>query len=249
MDFGVTGRAVIITGASRGIGRALAGSLSSHGARLGLIARDEGALKELASQLPADVAIAPCDVTDDMSVEAAVGQIAGELGGVDSMVINAGIAPESHRAHNLRADAWRRVLEVNLTGAFLSARAGYRHLAASGRGKIVFISSVMARSPRRGVSAYAASKAGMEGLARALAADWARDHICVNAVAPGFFDVGLGAEFAGSRTLSEQVRSRVLLGRFGEPAELATSVMFLIGDGSGYLTGQTLGVDGGYGPN
>jgi len=139
------------------------------------------------------------------------------------------------------------VLEVNLTGGFLTARAAYPHLVASGRGRLVLTSSVMARAPRRGLAAYAASKAGLEGLTRALAADWAGDGIRVNSVAPGFIDAGLGSAFAESDRLREQVCGKAALGRLGDAAELVNALVFLAGDGSEYLTGHIMAVDGGYG--
>jgi NAD(P)-dependent dehydrogenase (short-subunit alcohol dehydrogenase family) len=243
----LAGRVVAVTGASRGLGQALAEELSRQGARVGLLARDGEALEVLAKRLDTDAAPVPCDVADPAAVTAAMDRVAVALGGLDSLVVNAGISPGAHRAHNTPVDLWRQVLDVNLTGAFLAARAAHPHLAASGRGRVVLTSSVMARLPRAGLCAYAASKSGIEGLARALAADWAGDGICVNAVAPGFYDAGLGAVFADSDRLRSQVLSRVPLGRFGAAGELAAVVAFLASDASSYLTGHVLAVDGGYG--
>lgn len=139
------------------------------------------------------------------------------------------------------------MVDVNLTGTFLTARAAHRHLARSRAGRMVLVSSVMARVPRHGVSAYAASKAGVEGLARALAVDWATDSIPVNAVAPGFFNAGMGAVVEQNERYREQVLVRTPLSRLGEVPELASAVLFLAGESAGYLTGHTLAVDGGYG--
>jgi NAD(P)-dependent dehydrogenase (short-subunit alcohol dehydrogenase family) len=138
-------------------------------------------------------------------------------------------------------------IDVNLTGAFITAKAAHPYLAASGRGRLVLTSSVMARLPRRGLSAYAASKAALEGLTRSLAVDWASDGICVIATAPGFFSAGLGTEFMQSDRLEGQVTARTAVGRFGDATELAEVTGFLAGDSSGYLTGHVLAVDGGYG--
>ena len=247
MDTGIAGRAVVITGASRGLGAAAAELFAKQGADIGLIARDTEALDALAERLPTRVAAAGCDVADEQALAGAFDRIAGELGRVDSVVVNAGISPAAHRAHRLSTTDWKAVLEVNLTGGFLTARAAYPHLAASGRGRLVLTSSVMARSPRRGLAAYAASKAGLEGLTRALAVDWAGDGIRVNSVAPGFFDTGLGAVFAESDRLRAQVVGKTALGRFGDAAELVNTLLFLAGDGAEYLTGHVLAVDGGYG--
>jgi NAD(P)-dependent dehydrogenase (short-subunit alcohol dehydrogenase family) len=238
---------VVITGASRGLGAVLARTFAEHDAQLGLLARDGDALRDLAAELPTEAVPIPCDITDEAAVIAAFKQVAQHFGAVDSVVANAGIAPGSHRAQNLDLETWRAVLDVNLTGTFTTARAAYEPLAASGRGRLVLTSSIMAAQPRRGLSAYAASKAGCEGLARALAADWAQDNICVNAVAPGFFEIGLGAAFAGSERLSEQIQGRTPFHRFGAPTELANVVLFLASDSASYLTGHTLSVNGGYG--
>lgn len=246
-DDGLANRVVVITGASRGIGRLLAESFAAAGASLGLLARDGVAVKELAGTLPTDCVPVTCDVSDHSAVVDAFAQIAEDLGGVDSVVANAGIALASDRAHNLPVETWRSVIDVNLTGTFLTARAAYPYLAASGTGRLVLTSSVMARAPRRGVSAYAASKAGIEGLTRALAADWAPDGIGVNAIAPGFFDAGLGTAFKGVDRLQKQVLSRTPIGRFGRPEEFAEAVRFLAGERCSYLTGHILEVDGGYG--
>lgn len=246
----IEGRTVVITGASRGVGRALAETFAGHGARLGLLARGVADLEALQEQLAgkgAEVVARACDVSDLGQVQAAFAQIADRLGGIDSVVVNAGISPVAKRAQNLPLDAWHDVLRVNLTGSFVTALAAHPHLARSGRGRLVFTTSVMAAAPRRGLSAYAASKAGIEGLTRALAADWAGDGILVNAVAPGFIAAGLGTAFAASPRLTDEVTSRTLLGRFGDPAELAAAYVFLAGDTCAYLTGQVLHVDGGYG--
>jgi NAD(P)-dependent dehydrogenase (short-subunit alcohol dehydrogenase family) len=246
----VAGRVVVITGASRGVGRALAEAFAHEGAHLGLLARDAVALASLTGDLASDgcdVLCAPCDVSNPSTLTAAFRHVVDHFGQVDSVIVNAGVSPAAHRAHNLPIEAWNEVLRVNLTGGFVTARAAYPHLARSQRGRLVFTSSVMARSPRRGLSAYAASKAGLEGLTRALAADWAADGICVNAVAPGFFETGLGSAFHTSPRLRDQVEGRTPLGRFGMPRELASAFLFLAGDASGYVTGHVMSVDGGYG--
>jgi NAD(P)-dependent dehydrogenase (short-subunit alcohol dehydrogenase family) len=243
----LAGRVVVITGASRGIGLVLAEAFARGGASLGLMARDAVALKEVAGRLPAPALPVPCDVSNEDAVRDGFREVAEKFGGVDSLVANAGISPAAHRGHNLSPEVWREVVEVNLTGSFLTAAAAYPYLAESGRGRIVFTSSVMARAPRRGLSAYAASKAGIAGLTRALAVDWAGDGICVNAVAPGFFETGLGAAFREAERLEAQVLARTPLGRFGKDREIADTVGFLAGDASSYLTGHVLAVDGGYG--
>lgn len=243
----VTGRTVVITGASRGLGKVLAESFAKEGARLGLLARNGDALAALAATLPSDTITLPCDVTSPDDVDEAFARVAARFGGVDAVVANAGITLSTRRSQNLPIDAWRRTLEVNLTGAFFTARAAHRYLAESRAGRMVLISSVMARVPRHGVSAYAASKAGVEGLARALAADWATDAITVNAVAPGWFSTGMGEVLERNERFREQVLVRTPATRLGDPPELGAAVLFLAGETSGYITGHTLAIDGGYG--
>lgn len=243
----VTGRTVVVTGASRGLGRVLAESLAKEGARLGLLARDGDALDELAASLPVETMVVPCDVSVPDEVDDAFERVADRFGGIDSVIANAGVTLENRRAQNLSVDAWRRTLDINLTGSFLTARAAHRWLARSRDGRLVLVSSVMARAPRHGVSAYAAAKAGVEGLARALAVDWATDAIMVNAVAPGFFTAGMGEVVQRHERYREQVLVRTPMSRLGEPPELVSAVLFLAGDGAGFITGHTLAVDGGYG--
>lgn len=244
---GVDDRVVVITGASRGVGAVLARSFAEHGARLALLARDIEALEKLAAELPAETLPVSCDISDEKAAFEAFDRIGQHFGGIDSVIANAGIALSSDRAQNFDLPTWRRMIDINLTGSFITAQASYEYLADSSRGRLVMTSSVTASKPRRGSCAYGASKAGTEGLTRALAADWARDQICVNAVAPGFFEIGLGSAFAGNPRLREQIETRTSLGRFGHPRELADVVLFLAGDRASYLSGHVLAADGGYG--
>ncbi|WP_165368348.1 SDR family NAD(P)-dependent oxidoreductase, partial [Phytoactinopolyspora endophytica] len=235
----LAGRVTVITGASRGIGVELAHACATEGSRLGLLARSAVPLEDLAREVPTEALPVSCDVSDEASVAGAFARVAQRFGVIDSVIANAGIAPQSHRAHKMDLKGWNQILNVNLTGTFLTARYAHRYLAASGRGRLVTVSSVMARSPRRGISAYVASKAGIEGLTRALAVDWATDGIMVNAVAPGFFEIGLGTDFASSDVLRDQIVSRTPMGRFGRTADLAGAVVYLAGDTAGSVTGQT----------
>ncbi|TNC19272.1 SDR family NAD(P)-dependent oxidoreductase [Amycolatopsis alkalitolerans] len=258
MGFGLKDRVVVVTGATRGVGQALASAFACEGVRLGLLARDARALADVAGRLPAEVVPAACEVSDADAVAEAFDQIADRWGRVDSVVVNAGlsltprhsdgdISLEPRRVQNLPLPTWHRLLAVNLTGAFLTVRAAYQHLLPSHRGRVVFVSSVMARTPRHGVSGYAASKAGVEGLTRAVAADWAADNICVNAVAPGFINAGRGRIVSGSGPMQDDVLPRIPFRRLGTATELANTVLFLAGDAAGFLTGQVIAVDGGYG--
>ncbi|HEY7596988.1 MAG TPA: SDR family NAD(P)-dependent oxidoreductase [Actinophytocola sp.] len=245
MDF--TGRTVVITGASRGFGRALAECFAKQGAQLGLLARDGTALADLAAALPTHTVAVSCDVTDADAVSDAFERIAARFEGIDAVVANAGVTLGNKRAQNLPVDVWRKVIDVNLTGAYLTARAAHPYLARSRSARLVLVSSCMARTPRHGVSAYAVSKAGVEGLAKALAVDWAADSITVNAVAPGFLNVGMGAVVDQNERYREQVLVRTPASRLGDVHEVVDTVLFLAGEAASYITGHTLAVDGGYG--
>ncbi|WP_435119133.1 SDR family NAD(P)-dependent oxidoreductase [Amycolatopsis thermoflava] len=240
-------RVVVITGASRGIGAELARDFAEHGAELGLLARDQDALARLTSELPGRPLPLACDVRDEVALDVAFRKIAERFGEIHSVVANAGVALESRRAHNVELKTWLDTLDANLTGSFLTARAAFPHLSATRRGRLVLTSSVMAKHPRPGLSPYVASKAGVEGLTRALATDWAREGVCVNAVSPGFFRMGLGAPFESQERLKSQVESRITLGHCGEPEDIAGVVRFLASDAARYINGQVVAVDGGYG--
>lgn len=244
----VHGRVAVVTGASRGIGRAMTHELARRGARVGMVARDEVALKDAASRMDGEVFPFACDVTDPDGIAAAFEAFGARWDRVDSVIVNAGMVGRGARIQHLDVETWHQVHAVNLTGAFLTARAAHAGLARSTRGgRMVLVSSVMGRVPRRGVSAYAASKAGLEGLTRAVAADWARDGICVNAVSVGVITSGLGNEMAGAERLAREATERTPLRRFGTEAELCEAALFLAGDGCGFTTGHVLSVDGGYG--
>ncbi|MEU7145394.1 SDR family NAD(P)-dependent oxidoreductase [Nocardia sp. NPDC046473] len=244
---------VAITGASRGLGREFARACAREGATVALMARDKAGVAEAADDIQGETYPVICDVTEPDSMTAAFDEIATALGGVDAVVANAGVTLDTSRAQNLSVETWQQTLEVNLTGAFITAQTAHRHLQNSNSGRMVLVSSVMARTPRRGVSAYAASKAGIEGLTRALAVDWARDGISVNAISPGFIAAGMGAVLGMSELppaiekLREALTSKVPLRRVGDAEEVADLVAFLVGPRVGYLTGQVISIDGGYG--
>jgi NAD(P)-dependent dehydrogenase (short-subunit alcohol dehydrogenase family) len=239
----------VVTGSSQGLGRTLARALAAAGASVGLLARSADALKEVAREIEdggGNALPLACDVTDLEALHTALAAVDDQLGGIDSVIANAGISPVVSRAQNLSLDLWRQVLEVNLTGVFLTSQAGHPYLTASGRGRFVINTSIMARRPRPGLSAYAASKAGLEGLMRALAVDWAPDGICVNAVAPGFFESPLAQGFVDNQRLNREIRDHTLFGRWGTSADLPGAFLFLASDAAAYVTGQTIVVDGGY---
>jgi 3-oxoacyl-[acyl-carrier protein] reductase len=238
----LTGKIAVVTGAGRGIGRAISVALARCGATV----------------VPADV-VAPSDapsdtapgrvldtvvmnVTDAASVEAALAGVLSQHGRIDILVNNAGITRDQLLMRMKRED-WDRVLEVNLTGAFICSQAVLRPMMKQREGRIIGISSVVGQMGNAGQSNYAASKAGMIGFSKSLAREVASRHITVNVVAPGLIDTDM------TRALPAEVQaewqSRVPLGRFGTPEDVAAAVCFLASAEAAYITGQVLAVNGG----
>jgi NAD(P)-dependent dehydrogenase (short-subunit alcohol dehydrogenase family) len=237
-------RRVVITGASRGLGRLLAHAFSHHGARVALVARTEADLKAVADELAGESLVCPGAVTDEDFNEAVVDAVVAEWGGLDVWIANAGISPVVGGPRKTSAQAWREVLDVNLTGAFLGARAASRVLGDGGR--IVFTGSVVGERPREGLSAYSASKAGLVGLAKSLALDLAPAGVTVNVVAPGWFDSPLTEPWKQHPELGAIVLAHTAQRRWGAPDDLVGAYLFLASDASAFVTGTVLSVDGGY---
>lgn len=240
----VAGKRVVITGASRGLGRLLAHAFSGAGASVALVARTEAGLKAVADELPDVPLLFAGDVTDAEFNEAVADGARAEWGGVDVWVCNAGISPVVGGPRETDPAVWREVLDVNLTGAFLGARAAARVMGPGGR--LIFTGSVLGQRPRGGLAAYSASKAGLVALAKALALDLAPAGITVNVVAPGWFDSPLAQAWKSHATLSAQVIGHTAQRRWGSPTDLAGAYQFLASDASAFVTGTVLTVDGGY---
>jgi NAD(P)-dependent dehydrogenase (short-subunit alcohol dehydrogenase family) len=235
---------VVITGASRGLGRLLAHAFSQNGARVALVARTETDLKALAEELPGPSLVLAGDVTDDDFNDAVADATAAEWGGVDVWICNAGISPILAGPRETGPAVWREILDVNLTGAFLGARAAARVMRDGGR--LIFTGSVLGERPRAGLAAYSASKAGLVGLAKGLALDLAPSGITVNVVAPGWFDSPLAERWKNSPELEAGVLGHTALRRWGTSRDLAGAYLFLASDASAFVTGTVLTVDGGY---
>ncbi len=243
----LAGRTVLVTGAGRGLGRAMALGVAGAGATVVAVARTAGELAETAALadpgrvhvLPWDLA-AP-DTADDLVAGAQ--RLAGPLHGV---VHAAGIQHRSPAA-DFPADAWQRILTVNLSAPFFLSTAVHRAQAARGEsGSHVFIGSLASSIGLRDVAAYAASKAGVLGVVRALAVEWAASGARVNCVAPGYIRTALTEDLFADAERAAWVAGRIPMGRLGEPADLAGAIVFLLAEASAYITGQLINVDGGW---
>lgn len=235
-----TTRHAFITGAGAGLGAAIAAHAARAGYRVGLVDIGEEAVRAQAARLPDAVAL-PCDVTDEAAVEAAF----DAFGAVPDLVVcNAGIVRFGTLLDAPLAD-FRKVLEVNLLGAFIVARAGARRMAARGRGAIVNITSINAITPGPGSGAYPAAKAGLAALTEHMALEWGPLGLRVNCVAPGFIDAGMSAPIYANPKIRASRGGAVPLRRLGTADEVAEAVMFLASDAASYVNGHQLVVDGG----
>ncbi len=240
----ISDKRVVITGASRGLGALLSHAFSQAGAAVALVARTERDLKAVSATLPGESLVLSGDVTDEDFNESVADATVAEWGGVDAWICNAGISPVVAGPRDTGAAVWRHVLDVNLTGAFLGARAAARVMGEGGR--LIFTGSVLGERPRKGLSAYSASKAGLVGLAKGLALDLAPAGITVNVVAPGWFDSPLVEEWMQNPKLSDAITGHTAQRRWGTSTDLAAAYQFLASDASAFITGTVLSVDGGY---
>jgi NAD(P)-dependent dehydrogenase (short-subunit alcohol dehydrogenase family) len=245
--FDLAGRVALVTGAGSGLGRSFAGVLGDAGAVVVLCGRRRAPLEETAAQLASRgvrTAVHDLDVCDEAALELALAQVAGTLGEVDILVNNAG-TNHPQAALKMSLDDWDNIVDTNLRGSFVVARAVAKRLIAAGRpGSIVNIASVLGLRTQKGVAAYAASKAGVLHLTRVLALEWMRYGIRVNALVPGYFRTGITDDFLDSEEGKALVH-RIPARRTGDPAELGPPLLLLASSASSYMTGSALAVDGG----
>ncbi|HEY5840689.1 MAG TPA: SDR family oxidoreductase [Mycobacterium sp.] len=242
--FDVAGRRVVITGAGRGLGSVVARAFDDAGAHLALVARSENTLKEFAKTLHGDALVCAGDVRDAEFNDGVARQMVERFGGVDVWICNAGVSPNVQDVVRTDPQAWREIIDVNLNGAFLGARAAASVMGPGGR--VIFTGSVLGDRPRGGLAAYSASKGGVHALVRALALELGPQQITVNAVAPGWFDEGLGVHWRRDESRDNHIVEHTALGRWGAAEDLPGAYLFLASAASAYVTGTTLTVDGGY---
>jgi len=226
---------VLVTGGNRGIGLAIAESFRQAGDTVAVTYRDKPVEGFLSVQ---------CDVTSGDDVERAFAEVEDQAGPVEVLVSNAGMNADQLLL-SMKEDAWRSVIDANLTGAYRVARRATSKMIRARKGRIIFISSVVAMTGSPGQTNYAASKAGLIGLARSLAREIGGRGVTVNIVAPGFVTTDMTAQLSDAR--QAEILEQVPLKRMASPAEIAAAVMFLASEDAGYITGAVVPVDGGLG--
>ena len=242
MKIDLTGRTALVTGSTRGIGRAIAETLTAAGARVAVVGRDAARAEEAAAAIGGGAIGFACDVADPASVTALVEQVEKAFGQIDILVNNAGLTRDNI-LFRIKDDDWDAVLDANLRGAFVAIRAVARGMMKRRWGRIINIASVVGITGNKGQSNYAASKAGLIGLTKSVAKELGSRNILVNAVAPGYIETDMTAAMTNEARTA--LFGMIPLERLGTPSDIAATVTFLASEHASYITGQVLVVDGG----
>jgi 3-oxoacyl-[acyl-carrier protein] reductase len=240
--FDLTGKAALVTGASGGIGGAIARGLHAQGATVVLTGTRAAALEELAKSLGDRTHVIVSNLGDPAEADKLMAAAEAAAGKIDILVNNAGITRDM-LSMRMKDEDWQAVIDVNLTAAFRLSRAAIRNMIKRRAGRIISITSIVGTTGNPGQANYAAAKAGMVGMSKSLAAEVASRNITVNCVAPGFIETAMTDKLNDQQ--KERIKGAIPAGRIGQPAEVAGAVVFLASDEAGYLTGQTLHVNGG----
>ena len=245
----LSGTVALVTGASRGLGRALALGLAEAGADLALVARSRADLEATAAdaaKLGVRAEVFTADLTEPAAIERFVTAAEQAFGRIDVLVNNAGIAGPDAPVHELRAEDWDRVLAVDLRAPALCAGAVARGMIARRRGRIVNVASISGLKPFARMGPYCAAKAGLVQLTRVMALELARHQVQVNCVCPGYFQTPMNDDFFATRVGQEVIHRSIPMRRLGEPAELLPAVLLLASDAARFMTGSVVVVDGGH---
>jgi gluconate 5-dehydrogenase len=245
--FDIEGKVALITGSTRGLGFTLAAGLARAGAVVVLNGRNEESLKKSIEELrgqSAKVHGFDFDVLDKERIKLQVGRIENQIGPIDILINNAGIQARGPLEQS-DEEAWRSVLDTNLTGVFLTSQQVVRGMIARKSGKIINICSLQSEAARPGIGSYVASKGGLKMLTKAMALEWAKYNIQVNGIGPGYFITDLNKTLAADPAFDRWVRERTPAGRWGLPEELVGTAILLSSKASDFITGQLIYVDGG----
>ena len=240
--FDLSGRTALLTGASGGIGQAIAHTLASQGARVGLSGTRVDALEALAAAIGDTACVLAADLSSPAGAEGLVEAATAKLGGIDILVHNAGLTRDG-LAVRMSDEDWAQVIDVNLGAGFRLIRGALRGMMKKRWGRVIAVTSVVAATGNAGQANYVASKAGLTGMIKALAQEVAGRGITANCVAPGFIETPMTAALPEARR--QQVLASVPVGRFGSPDDVAPCVLFLASGEAAYVTGQTIHVNGG----
>ena len=240
--FDLSGKCALVTGASGGIGGAIAKALHGQGATLALSGTRAEALQQVAGELGTRAHVVPCDLADAAQVEKLVGAAEAAMGQVDILVNNAGLTRDQ-LSMRMKDEDWQKVLDVNLTAAFRLIRASLRGMMKRRFGRVISITSIVGVTGNPGQANYAASKAGLIGMSKSLALEVASRGITVNCLAPGMIATPMTAVLNDAQR--ERMLGQIPAGRLGEPVEIAAGVVYLASAEAAYITGQTLHVNGG----
>jgi NAD(P)-dependent dehydrogenase (short-subunit alcohol dehydrogenase family) len=242
------GRVGVITGASRGIGRAIALALGGAGAKLALVGRAQDKLREtaeLVKKAGGESEVFLCDVREEAQVAALADNVNGRFGAVHILVNNAGTAIRK-KIHEFSADEWRLVMDTNLTGPWLMCRSFIPHMKGRGYGRIINITSIMAHVSSEGRGIYSTSKHGLLGLTRGLALELAEDNICAVAISPGFIATDLTAPLRADPAKNAALLAQTPLKRWGQPEEIGALALYICSDAASFMSGNDVLIDGGW---
>jgi 3-oxoacyl-[acyl-carrier protein] reductase len=240
--FDLTGKCALVTGASGGIGEAIAAAMHAQGATVALSGTRREKLDEVAAKLGSRVHVLPCDLRDRAQVAALVGQAEAAMGQVDILVNNAGVTKDN-LFMRMKDEEWDDVLAINLTSAFILCRAALRNMMRRKSGRIVNIASISGVFGNPGQGNYSASKAGLIGMTKSLAREIASRGITANCIAPGFIETPMTHALNEKQT--EAIASTIPAGTFGKPGDIAAAAVFLASEEARYITGETLHINGG----